>query len=156
MKVRMASLALFFLLACTSRTSETPVEAKEAPEVLDFQRAISIEPRLAEDAVVVSIRLEPGFHTYTTGETVGRPLKLTLAEDGVWQATGAPSYPEGKKKETALGTSVVVENNAEVRLPVEPTVPSPGALRGKLRYQVCTETACDRPREAIFELTQEG
>jgi DsbC/DsbD-like thiol-disulfide interchange protein len=147
-----ATFAAALLMAACKDSPEPSKPERAAP---DFAGAITLSPRFdpATSEVAVSVDLRPGYHVYTTGETTGRPLALALDPASSWRAAGEPEYPDGKKKQTSLGTSVVVEDHAEVRLAVEPkTEADPGPVRGHLRYQVCTESACDRPRELEFEL----
>ena len=146
-------LSIAWLSGCTkdtsvSQTAATPVAA------LDFQEAISFKPTFdgAAQAVIMQVNLKPGYHIYTTGETIGRPVRMELQTGGDWKPTGEIEYPTGSKKVTSLGTSVVVEHKAMTRMPVAPAVDEPGKLIGRFFYQVCTNEACDRPRSTDFEL----
>lgn len=137
------------LVACRSN----PPTAESIEPSLDFTEAITIRPGFERSGpeVVVKIELADGFHVYSTGETIGRPLDIGV-DDGDWVPRSSANYPKGKVKDTSLGRSVVVEGEAEVNLPVRATVDSPGPVRGFLKYQVCTETSCDRPRKFKFEI----
>lgn len=119
----------------------------------NFETAIQIQPKFhdASSAVQVDISLRPGFHVYTVGEETGRPIRIAL-DDGAWAAKGDAVYPTGTRKQTALGTSVVVEGQASARLPVESKGDAPGAVKGQFHYQVCTNEACDRPRKIPFKV----
>lgn len=151
---RSLPLLPLLLTACTESgpPPSAPPPAHRGP---NFEAAIALSPRFDAEtsAVVMQVDLRPGFHVYTTGEKVGRPIALSLAEGGGWSAAAAPSYPEGEEKTTSLGTSVVVEGSSEARLPVALSGEAPGPVKASFRYQVCTETACDRPRTHDFELT---
>ena len=149
-------LASLALVSCKSE-GEAPAAAPSSPatdEAPSFGTAITLRPRFDASAnvVIMTAQLRPGFHVYTTGETIGRPIRLELEKDGDWKANGEPEYPAGITKTTALGTSVVVEGTAECRLPVKAAVEMPGSLHGEFHYQVCTDSACDRPRKLAFEI----
>ena len=137
-------------IACKNQEADAPPEETG----VQFGNAIQIKPRFEVEGprVVIDVGLRPGFHVYTTGETVGRPLKIDLTEGGDWKAAQEPVYPSGRTKETALGSSVVVEREARVQLPVEPLMDNPGSITGTFEYQVCTDVACDRPRTLPFKL----
>lgn len=147
-------------LGCEAKPTPSPrPQLQPAQEGPDFEAAINISPRFDEqaNAIVVEADLQPGFHVYTLGETTGRPIRLELANDGGdWKPAGDPEYPEGVKKTTALGTSVVLEGKLSCRLPVAPAVDAPGDLKGTFYYQVCTDQACDRPRSVPFAVAPEN
>lgn len=146
-----ALLTLATGIACAkeppSPSSASPSAALETP---DFAAAFTATPRFEADAVVVDLQLRPGFHVYTTGERTGRPIRLELLTDSAWIPGGDAQYPEGRRKKTALGESVVVEGQAEARLAVKAQRPEPGPVQGTFHYQVCTDHACDRPRKLSF------
>src|SRR5262245_5835882 len=99
--------------------------------------------------------IAPGFHACTTGEETGKPLAVELAPDSDLVSAGAIEYPKGTIKNLPIGRSVIVEGAAEIVAPVAPKegAGSPPKLKGTLRYQICTEKACDRPRTTKFDLT---
>lgn len=124
----------------------------------DWQKAIAHEARYDAErkAVVVKVQIQPGFHAYTVGESVGKPLRLELAEDSAYVAAGDIVYPEGKAKELPIGRSVIVEGAAEVVAPIQPKPEAHGPAKGTFHYQVCTDEACDRPRSAPFQVDVAG
>jgi hypothetical protein len=64
-------------------------------------------------------------------------------------AAGDVEYPKGLEKNLPIGRSVIVEGNAQIYAPVAPKPEAPAGpkkVKGTLRYQVCTEKVCDRPR----------
>lgn len=132
--------------------SSPPTSTVKGP---NFQGSIAISPSFqsteGQGLVRVDVALQPGFHVYTTGESIGRPIGLELRDSPGWTA-GDAVHPEGKRKTTALGTSVVLEGQFRSELPVHPEDTAGDELKGRFRYQVCTETACDRPRSLDFEL----
>lgn len=133
------------LSACSA--AEQP---KSAPP--NWAEAIQLSPRFDPNSgeLSVQLKLKPGFHSYTTGETVGRPLKLSL-KPGPAALDGPVAYPKGKRKALPTGDSVIVEGEAAVRAKLKPSgAAREGEQQASLRYQVCTDTACDRPRR--FEI----
>ncbi|MEL6184167.1 MAG: protein-disulfide reductase DsbD domain-containing protein [Myxococcota bacterium] len=138
------------LLGCTSEPPSTSPPTSTAVEAPSFEGALTATPRFDAGWVVVDLQLRPGFHVYTTGETTGRPIRLELDVHTDWTSDGEAVYPEGKRKKTALGESVVVEGSAEARLKIRATSKGPGEARGVFHYQVCTDHACDRPRKLQF------
>lgn len=139
------------LSACQAPASAPPPPVEEGP---DFASAIHIDVDYAAEASAVHVeaKLEPGYHVYAPGESVGRPIAIALAEGSGWKSAGEAHYPAGEPKETSLGKSVVVEGALEASLPVEAAKEEPGKITGTFAYQVCTDTACDRPRKLPFEL----
>ncbi|HXW60720.1 MAG TPA: protein-disulfide reductase DsbD domain-containing protein [Myxococcota bacterium] len=94
--------------------------------------------------VRVDVALKDGVHAYAPKETIGKPVRLSIAPDNGWKAVGEPSIPEGTKKSLgSLGDSYVLSGNFSIVQAV-----SPGSDGGKaiLHLQVCTDTQCDRPR----------
>lgn len=136
--------------ATPARATE-PAQAGSTP---DWKKAIRHEVRFepTRRAVVVSIEIEPGYHAYTAGETIGRPLALAFDPDSAWVADGEIELPPGRAKDLPIGRSVIVEGRAEVVARVKRAAPGAVAT-GKFFYQVCTDQACDRPRTAPFSLT---
>lgn len=136
-----------------SRVTASKVEA--APEQKpppNWAEAIKIDVGFdaARGAVVADLRIAPGFHAYTEGETIGRPLKLESAADSELKVE-AVQYPTGTTKELPLGRSVIVEGDAEVVGKIAAPVAGK-KVKGQLAYQVCTDEACDRPRTLPFEV----
>lgn len=149
------TLTLGLLAGCKSEppAQQTPA-AEKKNEMPDWKKAISHEVRFdaAKGEVVVDVKVEPGFHAYTTGETTGKPLKLTIADDSEYALKGEVQYPKGVEKDLPVGKSVIVEGEAQVTAAVEPKAEGAQAVKGTFRYQVCTDEACDRPRTAPFEV----
>lgn len=161
MHTRTWGLAFAALAGCSDPKPAPPAApvqaaAPAAPvgNTPDWKKAIRHEVRFdpARRAVVVSVELEPGYHAYTVGETIGRPLALTFDPDSAWVAEGEIELPPGRAKDLPIGRSVIVEGRAEVVARVKRTAPG-GTAKGKFFYQVCTDQACDRPRSAPFSLT---
>lgn len=129
--------------------------AAAAGEMPDWAAAFKHEIHFdgEKKAVVVAVALKPGFHAYTVGETIGKPLKLEFAAESAYQPSGEIQYPVGETKDLPIGKSVIVHGNAEIVAPVAPKEGASGAAAtGKFQYQVCTEEACDRPRTVDFSV----
>jgi hypothetical protein len=156
---RSASL-LLVLIALTgcAKSSEgeksAPPVRTAAPASPDWTSAFKHTERwdAARSAVVADLEIAPGFHAYTTGETVGKPLAMELDESGDYVADGAVSLPAGTTKDLPLGRSVIVEGKTEVVARAKPKAATGGVAKGTLKYQVCTEKACDRPRSVPFSI----
>jgi hypothetical protein len=104
----------------------------------------------ATKAVVVDLDIAPGFHAYTTGETIGKPLVVELAAESDFVLASDVKYPTGVTKDLPLGRSVIVEGKSAIVAEVKAKAAATGDAKGTLRYQVCTEKACDRPRTVPF------
>ncbi len=121
----------------------------------DWGSAFASEVRFDADqqAVVAEVRVAPGFHAYTVGETTGKPLKLTLDADGAFEHRGDVSYPAGTERNLPIGRSVIVEGEATITAPVARKAGrTEDRVKGTLRYQVCTDDGCDRPRKQPFDV----
>ncbi len=156
---KLTHLVVLFLGVAASGCEEKVAARFVADAPIDFAKAIDIAARYdaGTKAVVVSIAIAPGFHAYTEGETVGRPLKLVIAPGSPVELKD-PRYPTGTQKMLPIGRSMVVEGKAEIVAPLvlkgtaEPP-PAGTPIRAQLSYQVCKETACDRPRTLDLELS---
>ncbi len=115
-----------------------------------FQHEVSYESEKSQLRVHVSIK--PGYHAYTLGETIGKPMRLTVDPNGAYSVVDKVGYPKGKEKSLVGGRSVTVEGEADIVATLKKTPGQEGPIEGSFRYQVCTETACDRPRTAPFTL----
>lgn len=146
---RIFPIFVLFLAGCPEKTA-APSAPAAAPEAVDWSAAFHHEVRYDADqsALVVDVKVAPGFHAYTIGETTGRPLEVTVEDP--WKL-GDVAYPKGLEKNLPIGKSVIVEGAATIVAPVS-AEPAPDTIRGKLAYQVCTDEGCDRPRKAAFEV----
>lgn len=139
----------------TTESASKPATSAPVGDAPSFDGAFKHEIAFdkARSVVRVELLVAPGFHAYTTGETVGRPLELTLAEDSDYVASGPVEYPKGSSKDLPLGKSVIVEGSAQIVAPVRLREhAATGRAKGTLKYQICTESACDRPRTVTFDL----
>lgn len=155
----MKPLLALILLSVTG--CKEPAPAKLEPSLTppppvqkgpDWKSAFKHEIKLdrGKKSLLVDVKVAPGYHAYTVGESIGKPLKITVDEDSAWSLAGEVQYPKGEEKDLPVGKSVIVEGEAQIVAPVEKK--ADGKAKGKFRYQVCTDEACDRPRTVTFEL----
>ena len=162
--VRVATASALIVAGCRDRSAETPPPVPATPSAVspspapphsppNWKEAFSHDVRYDGEnrAVVVDVRIAPGFHAYTTGETTGKPLKIALTPGGGYGFDGPIQYPKGIEKNLPIGRSVIVEGNTQIVAKVSPQSPNAtGPVKGVFHYQVCTDEACDRPRKAPF------
>ena len=103
-------------------------------------------------SVVGHLALEPGFHAYGPGEQTGKPISLEITGTA-WNVQEVQLPPAQKKDLGELGTSFVLTGNIEVKGRLGASGDAKAPVVGKLNYQVCSDTSCDRPRSASFNLT---
>ncbi len=162
----MRRLGLLFLAsqlcACPDARQEAPpprgepgvAEVKSPPEP-DWQKAFEYQIQYdgTGKALVVDVKIAPGYHAYTVGETIGKPLNLTLDDTSAYTSAGEVKYPEGETKDLPIGRSVIVEGAARIVAPVQKKQgATDNHATGTFRWQVCTEDACDRPRTKPFSV----
>jgi hypothetical protein len=149
------ALAILGTLAACKGDPQPP-PAAETPKGPDFASAFkhSVRWDAEKNAAVIEMTIAPGYHAYTTGETTGKPLLVEIAAESDLALAGEVEYPKGIAKDLPLGRSVIVEGSAQIVAPLSPkdAAKAGGKAKGSLRYQVCTDEACDRPRTAPFEL----
>lgn len=154
-----AALALgfgFFGFGCRDPGSAPPAppsasEARAGNRLPDWQAGFRYEVAVHGDRLVVEFEVQEGFHVYTVGETVGRPLKLTIDPESPVQPAGPVVYPKGETKQLSIGQSVTVEGAGNLRVPLK--MPAEASqVTGRFRYQVCTDSLCDRPRTRPFRV----
>lgn len=130
--------------------------AMQPNEPTDFEKAFRFETHFDSSGPNLRVKLHvaPGFHVYTTGETIGKPLKLQLNESSAFQISGEVQYPAGITKDLPVGRSVIVEGEAEITAALAANAAAKTQqIQGDLRYQVCTDSACDRPRTAVLQVS---
>lgn len=126
-----------------------PADTPPAPP--DFANALTVTPAFDKSSgtLKVTLDLKPGFHAYAPGEEVGRPVELVVDKNG-WAVDGAVSIPPGVTKDLgALGKSVILEGKVDVSAAVKGGA---GDVGGTINVQVCTDTACDRPKPHAFSV----
>lgn len=122
------------------------IEAPPAPPRFDDALAVVPSYDKATGMLVVTLKIKPGFHAYGPGEETGKPVNLSV--DAPWAVDGAVQIPAGQKKDLGqLGTSVILEGDVPLSAMVKG---GSGELKGTVNVQICTDTACDRPRPHAF------
>ncbi len=134
-----------------------PVAAPTVPNAaprIPFEQAIKVTFGwdAAASAAVAQVHLEPGFHAYGPGEKTGKPLTLELTNQA-WTVKEVQMPPAQQKDLGELGLSFVITGDVQVRAVVAAASDAKAPVEGRLHYQVCSETSCDRPRTAVFKLT---
>lgn len=141
-------LAFILVFASCKKNNNSKTQNTSA---LNFEEHFQINHKLNEDELKIEISLDEGFHAYGPGETVGRPISLTVLPDNGWLGLEPFRLPVAKVKIIpGLGKSVVYENSVNISQKI-----SPGPKNGKaiLLMQVCTDDLCDRPREHELQLS---
>jgi hypothetical protein len=134
--------------------SDQPMDKTEKPPAPppDFGKALQLQPAFdkATGQLTVVMKLAPGFHAYAPGEAIGKPVELAVGPDNGWMVDGAPVVPAGKTKDLGeLGKSMILEGD----VPLTATVKGgQGPIVGAVKAQVCTDSACDRPKTHAFSV----
>lgn len=151
MKVWICAVAL---LGCDETKPAPPPRPQPVVETPSFATAFSHAVRYDTEkkAILVDVKIAPGFHAYTVGETVGKPMLVALDEGAAYRHAGDVVYPAGVEKTLPIGKSVIVEGSAQIVAPIEKRDGAEGPAAGTFRYQVCTDESCDRPRTAPFSV----
>lgn len=150
-------LLVLGLMASCQKTSVPPaVTTSSGAPVVDFARSFSITPSYDQKSATlrVLIKLVPGVHAYGQGEKIGRPVALQISSAGNWVVVHGPMVPDGHlRKLGSQGTSVVLDGEFTIEATVKHGF---GPVVGVLHLQVCSDTACDRPREHIISVDATG
>jgi hypothetical protein len=131
---------------------EPAPKSAQAPDVVDFPNAFSWTQTydVATQTLLVRVALKDGYHAYAPGEKVGRPVELVVAGDKGWKLESAPLLPKGETKVVGeIGPTQVLEKSFEISAKV---TRGTGPLVGTLKMQLCTDHACDRPRDHAFSV----
>lgn len=131
----------------TGMVGKPPPPAEVAP---DWASAFEIVPSFdaATSTVTVNLKIKPGFHAYGPGEEVSKPVGMSVKPTNGWALDGSVVIPAGVKKDLgALGTSVILEGDVPLKAKVKGGT---GVVEGSVEVQVCTDKACDRPRQHPF------
>jgi hypothetical protein len=140
---------------CPASSPTNAPRAESAKTTPNFSEAFKHQVQLEHGELIVHFTIAPSFHAYAEGETVGRPIELEIDQDSQLVGAAPITYPKGEPKELPIGHSVILTGAGEIRLAVKAA--DGGALTGKtakgaLHYQICTDTACDRPHAVRFEV----
>jgi hypothetical protein len=149
-----SALVIVMMLGACARDATPERNTTAAAPAPEWDKALTYTARVdgARSALVVDVKVAAGFHAYTAGETIGKPMTLEIATDSEIAAAGPTAYPKGAVRDLSVGRSVIVEGRAELVAPLA----SPAAgktAKGTFAYQVCTDTACDRPRSVPLSVT---
>lgn len=151
----MRAILCVLLLSASGCRGEAPPTVASAKSLPDWKSAFEYVIEVEADAIRVRFSVADGFHVYSQGEAVGKPLQLQSAEDSAFLIEGV-RYPEGVTKDLPIGRSVIVEGEGRVEATLARREDArDDRVRGVLRYQVCTDEACDRPRTDAFEVEPE-
>jgi Disulphide bond corrector protein DsbC len=146
-----------FLLTFTACQRATNLESKTAQPIpknsvqSDFENAFTWSQNFDEtkQQLSVSVHLNKGFHAYAAGEKIGIPVDLEITNFNGWHLEGKPWLPTGVLKHLdAIRKTQVLENEFVLGAKVKG---GKGKIRGILKMQLCSASACDRPREHHFE-----
>ncbi len=146
-KINWIILSLFFLsftgCKCAPDLALNSAQEKASTPIQnDFSQAFTWSQNYdsATQQLSVDVHLNEGFHAYAEGEETGVPVDLEISDLNGWRMEGKPLLPSGDKE--------LLENEFSVGAKV---TGGKGMLRGILKMQLCSTTACDRPRQHPFE-----
>src|SRR5262245_57971634 len=141
--MRRIFLLTALLTACPAKNEETPQPTPEpgvqAPKEPDWKSAFKHEINYdaAKKAIVVDVTIQPGFHAYTVGETIGKPVAVALDEAGAFTLAGDVQYPAGETKDLPIGKSVIVEGTTQIVAPIQKKEGGTGdEATGTFKWQV--------------------
>ena len=98
--------------------------------------------------MVIKANVKEGFHAYAPGDEISIPVSLKVGEDNGWKSVGDPALPTGVKKDLGdLGVSFVLDGDFELSQAIKD---GKGEIKGSFGAQICTDKACDRPRQHPF------
>jgi hypothetical protein len=126
-------------------------EAPDLPKAPDFKNAMKLaaDHSAADGKLTVTLHLAEGYHAYAPGEKVGKPVQMSIQNSDGWTVEGAPVIPAGVEKDLGeLGKSQVLEGKVSLTAVVKG---GQGPIKGTVKVQICTDTACDRPKSVPFE-----
>lgn len=145
MYLKILYLALFLLIACQKKAA-APAQAP------NFANAAQINTAINEsgDLLTITVNLADGFHAYGPQEKIGKPVRLVVEQNNGWAALSAPLVPTGVVKKIAgLEDSYIISNSFNLNQKLKPGT---GPGRAILYLQICTDSACDRPRTHEIQL----
>lgn len=138
-------IAMCLMTACTKKD-------KQPKPTAHVDQKFSIDTNFDQEAsiLIINVNLPTGLHAYAVGEKIGKPIRLEISSTNGWRAAGNTEIPVGRiKKIAGLGESMVIEGPFVIKQKV---VRGTGKGEARLHLQVCSETACDRPRTHILEI----
>jgi hypothetical protein len=149
--IRLLTIFTFFILGSEARPLLQHIEFPDWDNSVRFLFISSQEPVRPGDDVELTILADitPGYHLY--GPKEKRPSRTEIefleAEGLQW---GNPAFPPVIKRDLAgLGEYDLYEGEIAILMPVKIDRMAPRrrniSARVRLKYQVCTETACSPP-----------
>jgi hypothetical protein len=133
MRVRsLLTLVLAFGAACAAARAQSPLRVAGLPE----GAPLSVTASATERVLLVDLALAPEWHAYARDVGNGLPVRVALAADGDFAATGALVAPCDARGQ--LGGAV------RLSLPIAP-VGAGRALRATFDLQVCDALQCLAP-----------
>ncbi len=119
-------------------------------------------PRLAikagaSAASKVSFRLTPGYHTNSNTPSDEYLIPMKLSWDAAPLQLEGVDYPKGQMEKYTFSEKPlsVYTGNFEIssRFKAPPSAPKgPHTIKGKLRFQACSDTTCYPPKTITVEL----
>lgn len=162
---------LFFSESYKERLTPGTIISKIFPEAPKAESPETEEFRLSQTGdtgitgtqwdLLVTFPLPDKSHLYAPNESGYIPLQITL-EQNPWVEFGQAIFPESEVMDfSTLGEKVpVYSGEVVIRVPVTVsaseqvkalTLPEQVTLKGKLRYQICTDVECYMPQEKALE-----
>lgn len=142
----MKRYAVFLLLPFIVAPLACKKKDQPRTESVDFDKSFSISSQFDDvtSEFNITIHLGESLHVYAPGEKIGKPVKLEITDLNGWQRDGQVVAPPGKPKDLGnLGTSIVLEGDVRLSQKLKK---GRGKGEALLHLQVCSTTACDRPR----------
>ncbi|MFT6081916.1 MAG: hypothetical protein ACI8UD_002132 [Planctomycetota bacterium] len=127
----------WLLLACASAVAQIPLRVSD-PEI----EQISLSAVITKDAVIVDLIIGEGWHAYSRDVGGGMPLRIQLAADCDFVATGKLKLPQAHEGK--------VTGKARWQLPIK-LRGAGGDFRAVVTFQVCDELECLAPAEVELE-----
>ena len=144
-------LSFGFLQSCNTSSclGRGPQQSVLAAKAVDFDSAFFVQTQYNanENRLTIQLRLKAGYHVYAPKERIGQPLSVTIDSQGGWQLHGHPIMPQGNQKQLGDETSWVLSDTIAIHAILKP---GQGPIRGMFNFHMCTNGACDLPREYAF------
>lgn len=148
----LTTLGITVLLVLGCEKASELVKSPANMTTVDFAKAATITPSYDVKTKIlnVEIGLVEGVHAYAQGEQIGKPVFLVFKNQGGWKTVGDVEIPRGTQR--TLGSSeksVVLEGKFSLKATVEGGT---GPIAVEVGLQICSDTACDRPRVHLFQV----
>lgn len=126
-------IILFLLILACSCTSK---------QKSDSQITYEFNPKTRE--LSVKVKLPEGMHAYAAGEPIGKPIELVIDPKNKWQLAEKPILPTGNEKH-------LLDKQFELKARLKG---GRGPIYGTFKMQLCSDSACERPRDYTFKVSQ--